>query len=341
MKNVMRFALRRWARLLALGLSVVGIAANFHGPSLVAAEPTKSLSNTPADNSLASIASLVGWASVAGGTSGGQRGSIITVRDSAGLEEAVRTETPMVVQVAGKIKLAKPARVGSNKTIVGLGNDALVTGAGFMLKGSHNVILKNLSIHDVEGDAIDVEAASQHVWIDHCDLARASDGLVDIKTASDYVTVSWCHFHDHHKTCLLGHSDKEKNLEVDRGKLRVTYHHNFFDGTKSRHPRVRVAEGVHVFNNYFRANEYGVAATMDAAVLVEGNYFEQVAQPTLTSYESSKTLGRLVERQNVFENSGAPKTNGMVEELSKHYAYRLDPASSIPDLLRRGAGVSR
>ena len=49
---------------------------------------------------------------------------------------------------------------------------------------------------------------AQHVWVDHCDLSNCTDSLLDIKHASDFVTVSWNHFHDHHKTTLVGHSDK-------------------------------------------------------------------------------------------------------------------------------------
>ncbi len=45
------------------------------------------------------------------------------------------------------------------------------------------------------------------MWIDHNDLSNAHDGLTDVKRASDFVTISWNHFHDHDKTALLGHSD--------------------------------------------------------------------------------------------------------------------------------------
>ncbi len=37
---------------------------------------------------------------------------------------------------------------------------------------------------------------------------------------------------------------------------------------------------MHVFNNYFLNNGYGVASSMDAGVLVEGNIFEGVRHPT-------------------------------------------------------------
>jgi len=178
------------------------------------------------------------------------------------------------------------------------------------------------------------------VWIDHCDLADCRDGLVDIKRGSDFITVSWNHFHDHGKTCLLGHSDKPDIRALDSGHLRVTYHHNFFDGTQSRHPRVRFADGVHVFNNYYRGNQYGVASVMDAGVIVEGNHFEDVRQPTLCSYGDSPDPGRLVERHNLFVRSGQPESRGTVD-AGLPYVYRLDDAAMIADVVKQGCGVGK
>ena len=126
---------------------------------------------------------------------------------------------------------------------------------------------------------------------------------------------------------------------MDTGHLRVTYHHNFFDGTQTRHPRVRYGEPVHVFNNYYRGNEYGVASVMDAGVIVEGNYFEDVKQPTLTSYGDSPDPGRLVQRANHFVRSGEPQSRGEVDEQRLTYKYTLDDATKIRDLVSRGAGV--
>ncbi len=72
----------------------------------------------------------------------------------------------------------------------------------------------------------------------------------------------------------MGHDDK--NADQDRDRLRVTYHHNWFDGSKQRNPRVRFGEPVHIFNNYYRNNTgYGVASQIDAGVvcLFPGDWF--------------------------------------------------------------------
>jgi pectate lyase len=158
---------------------------------------------------------------------------------------------------------------------------------------------------------------------------------VDIKRGSSYITVSWNRFSNHHKTCLLGHSDN--NADQDVGKLKVTYHHNYFDGSDTRHPRARFGH-VHVFNNYYRSCDYGVASTCDAMVLVEANYFEDTSSPTLIQYGSSPG-GNVVERDNVFINSGNPETNGSVPEVP--YSYSPDSVTDIPSIVSNGAGAGR
>lgn len=280
---------------------------------------------------------LVGWAATDGGTTGGRGGPTVEVDDEAALVREAKGDRPATIVVVGPIVLRDKVRIGSNKTIVGEGPRAVLTGAGLHLSKVRNVIVRNLTIRDSKDDAINVEGGSQHVWIDHCDLSCSHDGLLDIKHGSDLVTVSWCRFHDHQKTCLLGHSDKASAAAEDRGKLRVTYHHNFFDGSQTRHPRVRFAETVHLFNNYYRENEYGAASTNDAGVLVEGNYFEKVESPTHVKYGDSKEPGRLVERLNRYVESGRPETAGTVAEVP--YSYRLDAADDVPRLVRAGAGV--
>jgi pectate lyase len=180
---------------------------------------------------------------------------------------------------------------------------------------------------------------SHHVWIDHNDFSNGFDGLVDIKRGSDFVTVSWNHFHHHAKTCLLGHDDN--NGPQDIGRLRVTYHHNWFDNTSQRNPRVRFAEPVHVFNNYFIHNsDYGVASAENAGIVVEGNYFENVEEPTVTSKFGT---GRLVARNNIFagEEAGQPETNGTVIEPGTYYSYTVDNPANVPAIIQNGAGVGK
>ncbi|PRY00845.1 pectate lyase family protein [Allonocardiopsis opalescens] len=281
------------------------------------------------------VGSPTGWAATNGGTTGGGNGTVFNVDTAGELEDAVQSSGNAVVQVNGVITISGMMDVASNKTIIGVGSSSGIRGGGFDIDGVRNVIIQNLNFSNAADDSINVQDASTNIWIDHNSFTNGYDGGVDIKRESDFITVSWNRFYNHEKSMLLGHSDGHT---ADDGNLRVTYHHNFFDGSQTRHPRVRFGETVHVYNNYYRDNEYGVASTMDAGVLVENNYFENVDEPTLVGYASSDD-GRLVQRGNVFTGSGSPESAGSVASLP--YSYSLDNANNVPTIVRNGAGPGR
>jgi pectate lyase len=119
----------------------------------------------------------------------------------------------------------------------------------------------------------------------------------------------------------------------------VTYHHNWFDGTGQRHPRVRFGNPVHVFNNYYSGVDgYGVASTEGAGVLDESNYFENVKDPFHLG-EASSGPGTLVARNNHLVNSGAGETGGSVAAIP--YSYQPDPAETVKSLVSAGAGAGK
>ena len=288
----------------------------------------------------------VGFASVnalgQNGTTGGAGGPTVVVTTAAGLTDYVGRAGPYVILVSGRIVLDGMITVVANKSILGLGSSAEITGGGLQLgsttRPGNNVIIRNLSFSNASDDSVSVTNAAHHVWVDHCEFTNGFDGALDIKRQSDFVTVSWNRFFNHAKTSLVGHSD---NFTADIGHLRVTYHHNFFDGTGSRHPRVRFADPVHVFNNYYRnIVEYGIASTENAGVLVEGNYFENVAAPCFVGFAESGP-GDLVERGNAFVASGPCQTRGDVVNPATFYGYVLDDAQDVPARVTAGAGVGR
>ncbi|PPK96036.1 pectate lyase [Kineococcus xinjiangensis] len=276
-----------------------------------------------------------GWAGQNGGTTGGGAATPTRVTSASALSAALGSSTPAVVRVSGTITCSGMLRVRSNKTVLGEPG-ATIAGCGLTISGDRNVIVRNLSFRDWSDDAVNVESGATNVWIDHNSFRNGYDGAVDVKRGADFVTVSWNRVSAHGKSMLLGHSDS--NRSQDAGHLRVTYHHNWFDGSRTRHPRVRFAQGVHVYNNYYAGNEYGVASTMDAAVLVEGNHFEDVSEPTLVGYADSAP-GALVQRGNLFTRSGAPQSAGTVPALP--YTYVLDPVNDVKSLVTAGAGAGR
>ncbi|RAO19477.1 pectate lyase family protein [Micromonospora noduli] len=309
------------------GVGKVGLPGGPTSPPPTTPPPTTPPPTTPPQTG------LVGWATQNGGTTGGAGGQTVTVSDGPALADALESAAPLIIRVQGSLTMPdKMNDVRSNKTVLGVGNATLDNGLN--VSSASNVIIRNLTFRGWDDDAVNVQN-SRNVWIDHNTFDGGYDGALDIKRESDFVTVSWNRVTNHTKSMLLGHDD---GFTADIGHLRVTYHHNWFDGSKERHPRVRFGDPVHVFNNYYFGADYGVASTMGAGVLVEGNYFENVTRPTAVGYAESDP-GDLVQRNNVFVNSGAPESAGDVAVIP--YSYQLDAASGVKASVTAGAGAGR
>jgi pectate lyase len=300
-------------------------------------------------------AGLVGWAAATAGggpTTGGSCGPTVTVTSLSQLQAEAQNAGARTILVNGMFSGSGTIEITANKTIQGVGANSGISGVTLNIEDMHpaNVIIRNLNIRGVPGnDAIQVENAD-HIWVDHNTLSSDLDhdfdfydGLLDITHAGDYVTVSWNHFANHFKNSLVGHSDG--NAGEDTGHLRVTYHHNWFDNTKQRSPRLRFGDPVHVYNNYYLnvdgdPEHYAIASTMNAGVLVESNVFENVQQAcwSASGYADSDP-GRLVARNNQLINSGPCEVNGSVAAIP--YAYSLTDVGSVKATVMAGAGHGR
>ncbi|MFL6620537.1 MAG: polysaccharide lyase family 1 protein [Povalibacter sp.] len=228
-----------------------------------------------------------------------------------GALEAARVASQQAQQARVRI------RVGSNTSIIGIDKKARIRGAWLDLRGTanafnsrSNIIIRNITFQDAfdcfpqwsptdgslgswnaQYDAISLRDTN-NVWIDHNTfedretadedqphyfgvLYQIHDGLLDITNASDLVTVSWNRFRNHDKMMLIGSSD---SAVADRGKLRVTLHHNLFDGIGQRAPRVRYGQ-VHVYNNYYKIEhepgyQYSWGVGIESAIYAENNFFK-------------------------------------------------------------------
>ncbi len=301
-----------------------------------------------------------GFATVAGqGTStttGGAGGPTVTVSTTEAFLDYIARPGPYIIRVSGTITLPTGSTdgmhsVASDKTIIGIGATARLVGGGLNIgipvsdattsppaNAVHNIIIRNLTITGSTDDLINVQMFSHHVWIDHNDLSDGGDGAVDIKRGSDLITVSWNRFHDHDKTTLVGHDDE--NAAQDVGRLRVTYHHNFFDRSDQRNPRVRFSPLVHVYNNYYFDNSYGIASTNESGLFVEGNYFFSVNNPGRVEF--SGPLGRMVERNNILVECNHPiEVRGTVPDPATFYRYTADAPQAVPSIVPAGAGVGK
>jgi pectate lyase len=287
----------------------------------------------------AAESSPIGWAGQNGGTTGGAGGSTVTVTSASALDSALQSSSRQIIRVSGMISLSGMHKVSSNKSILGVGSGSGLSGGGLNLSGVSNVVIRNLVFRNADDDSINVQESAHNIWIDHNDLSNGHDGLVDIKRGSDFVTVSWNHFHNHDKTALLGHDDG--NGSQDIGHLRVTYHHNWFDGTTQRHPRVRFGNPVHVYNNYYNGNSgYGVASTCNAGVLVERNYFENVPHPTVTQTGDSPS-GNLRVINNYLVNSGTEQVRNGASVAAVPYPYTPDANNKVKSIVTAGAGTGK
>ena len=188
----------------------------------------------------------------------------------------------------------KSAYTAMNITFEGVGNDATINGFGFLLRNCKNVEIRNIGIMNFMDDGISVDTDNCNLWLHNIDFfygnpgsdadQNKGDGSLDIKK-SQYITVSYNHFWESGKACLL---DASTGANADY----ISYHHNWFDHSDSRHPRVRNAN-VHVYNNYYDGvAKYGIgAAGGGSSVFSEANYFENTKYPMLTSMQGSDIAG--------------------------------------------------
>lgn len=188
----------------------------------------------------------------------------------------------------------KNAHYPMNITIEGIGNDACINGFGMLLRNCASVEVRNLGILNFMDDGISIDTDNSHCWVHHIDFfygqaggdsdQAKGDGSLDCKGDSQFMTFSYNRFWDSGKMALCG-------MTSESGENFISYHHNWFDHSDSRHPRVRTMT-VHVWNNYFDGvAKYGVGATMGSNVFVEANYYRNVNKPMLISLQGSDISG--------------------------------------------------
>ncbi|MGW1593694.1 pectinesterase family protein [Streptomyces sp. NPDC002343] len=289
-----------------------------------------------------------GFAALAGGTTGGAGGRVVTVTDQASLARYASAPEPYVIRVAGSIAVepfGSDIAVASDKTIVGVGGTGeIVHGELHLNPGTHNVVIRNLTIRDsyVEGDwdgkttdfdAIQMDGAD-HVWIDHNRLTHMGDGLLDIRKDSQYITVSWNRFTHHNKALGIGWTNNVRT--------QITIDHNWFSGTKQRNPSADNCAYAHLYNNYLSDQvadgdpvwTYGNWSRGRTKMVIENSYYDGVRHP----YQADATA-ELVQRGSILRNTGGrTDEHGAAFDPHAFYDYRPDPAAAVPALVKRFSG---
>ncbi|KAK7245889.1 hypothetical protein RIF29_40743 [Crotalaria pallida] len=256
------------------------------------------------------------------------------------------------------ITLKNELMVNSYKTIDGRGAKVEISnGPCITIQDVSHVIVHGISIHDCkpgksgmvrstsdhvgyregsDGDAISVFASS-NIWIDHCFLARCTDGLIDVIHASTGVTISNNYFTQHDKVMLLGHNDE---YSADR-VMKVTVAFNrFASGLIQRMPRVRFGYAHVVNNQYDEWLMYAIGGSADPTIFSQGNYFiasNNFAAKQVTKRETNEKWNNWKWR-----SSGDEFLNGAyfvpsgygscVPSYSPYQTFVADPASMVPSL---------
>ena len=257
----------------------------------------------------------------------------------AAITQAIKAKNncqPVAIRIIGQVTLSGLAckdvssayaigvKGAANVTFEGIGDDATLYEAGVAVFQSTGIEVRNLGLMNWggggDGDGISLKQ-SLGVWVHNNDVFYGNagsdgdqakgDGSMDLKDNSQYVTVSYNHFWDSGKMSLCG-------MKSESGENWITYHHNWFDHSDSRHPRIRTMS-VHVYNNYYDGNsKYGVGAAKDSEAFVEANYFRNCNYPMLSSMQGSDVLAG-----GIFsgENGGVIKAYNNYMEGQKSVIY--------------------
>ncbi|CAM5238762.1 pectate lyase family protein [Streptomyces fumanus] len=326
----------------------------------------------------AATGGATGYATQNGGTTGGAGGRTVRATTGTAIHQALcgraSSSTPITIEVEGTVNHGNTSKVSgsscstaagvielkqiSNVTIVGVGGGAVFDQVGIHIRESSNIIIQNVTVRNVKksgsptsngGDAIGMESDVRNVWVDHATLEASGgesegyDGLFDMKDNTQYVTLSYSILRNSGRGGLIGSS------ESDRSNGYVTFHHNLYENIDSRTPLLRGGIA-HIYNNHYAGlNESGINSRAGARAKVDHNYFEDSKDVLGTFYTDQAGYWQV--SGNIFDNvtwsSPGGDTNPAGPDpqsnttVSIPYAYTLDQASCVPDVVSRTAGANK
>lgn len=248
--------------------------------------------------------------------------------------------TPIVFRIIGTVRLSDLDKISSSSegiqvkgksgydemrlTFEGVGDDATVHGFGFLIRNAKGIEFRNFAIMNCLDDGLSLDTKNQHIWIHNMDMfygqaggdsdQAKGDGTIDLKGNSQYITIAYNRFWDCGKSSLCG-------MKSETNENWITYHHNWFDHSDSRHPRIRTMS-VHVYNNYYDGNaKYGVGATTGSSAFVESNYFRNAKDPMMSSGQGTDAKG---------DGTFSGETGGMIKEYGNIFAEKTSKFQYVP-----------
>lgn len=234
----------------------------------------------------------------------------------------------------------------ANVTVEGIGTDARIFQWGFTWKQCNSIEVRNLTFEDYTEDACSFEGSvnsltvkgfdSQNLWVHHNTFLEGKnywdvcpeqdkhegDGATDFKKNS-YITISYNHYIENHKTGLVGGGD-------DQTTANVTFHHNWYERCNSRLPLGREAN-MHMYNNFYDGSTgTNMSLRAGAYALIENCYFKNANNPITTQEgnnpDQTKKLRGVAKVVNcVFDGcsiGSAYINNGTVYNFSSNTANR-------------------
>jgi len=264
-------------------------------------------------------------------------------------------KTPLAIRVTGLVRASRVEGLkdgnflnlqGANSadkrieniTIEGIGKDATLHGYGICLKRSRSIEIRNLAIMLFGNDAVSLDTDNENIWIHNNDFFYGApgadadqvkgDGTIDMKYNSTRITISFNHFWDTGKSMGCGGSTETVPTYY------VSFHHNWFDHSDSRNPRLHYATA-HVYNNYFDGvSVYAIGNTTETSAFVESNVFRNVPRPMMISGQGTDawdaTKGTYtLEGTFSGQDGGMTKAFGNLVEGSSKLVFQTDNATQF------------
>ena len=280
-------------------------------------------------------------------TTGGKNGKVVEVTNlkdsgSGSLRAAMDVKGPKWIVfkrgLSGEIRLRDILEVSKNTTIDGRGAKITISGDTLEIDGNSryqpgkNVAIMYLNFKNAKDDALRVRDGAKNIWIHQNSFERSGDGLIDIIRGGTDVTVSWNKFSNHSVVALLGSKCSQDD------NLKITLHHNYFDGVGERSPKVNCGK-VHTYNNYnHRWRNVAARVEKGGEIYSEANIYEAGSRKRASNYSSP---GYMRSVNDLMQNGAYHKLSksDRVFKPSHYYSYRAEKAgSSLKSKILRNAG---
>ncbi|KAI4693643.1 uncharacterized protein J4E84_002217 [Alternaria hordeiaustralica] len=255
-------------------------------------------------------------------------------------------------------------KVGSNKSILGVGGKGVIKGKGLSIaKDASNVIIQGVEFTTINpgvvwgGDALDMQGGNTKIWVDHCKFSLVGRMFVVSHYDGSEATLSNNEFDGVTTTSATCNDNHYWTMMMIGKTEKFTLDKNYFHDVSGRAPKLG-QDGVnsyfHAVNNYFE-NMKGHAfdAYDGVSALVEGNAFVAVDQPNtehaavVTTFVSkggdacSSVFGRACLENSVDSSSGelSPgSSSGFIAKLGKIDVPEPMEASKVAAYVKANAG---